>query len=249
MSQNKTKFNENKRFENYEDSLWRVIMFNYAKHEGKELFKENETLKIDPQLQPSNAERKKFHNLLDNELRKHKLRSLIQMSKKIFTKIAVVVFVLILGFALLFTTVEAFRVQVLNLILTFEKEYTSIKLGEGNGNITAGFRNTYAPTYIPAGYWIYDISDMGETKLITYKNDAGESIDFYDYAPSLTTNLDTENAEIIKSITINGKSGMFVLKNELSTISWSNDEKIFIISAYISESEIIKIAESVIYIK
>ena len=150
---------------------------------------------------------------------------------------------------MLFAIIPSFRVQVLNLLLTFDKEYTSIKLEESSSNITTGFRNTYAPSYIPAGYWIDEISNMGESKIITYINDEGKYIDFYEWAYSTTTNLDTENADMVKSVTINGKDGIFVLKDRIATISWSNNEKIFIITAYISEDEIIKIAESVIYIK
>jgi len=169
--------------------------------------------------------------------------------KKIFTRIAVVVFILAIVFALVFATVPSFRVQILNFLLTFDKDYTAIKLGEDGGNTNAGFRNTYAPTYIPEGFWIKEISNMGESKIITYINDEGEYIDFWDLDLSMTANIDTENADIIKSIAINGEDGIFVLKKEGISISWSNNEKIFIITAYISEDEIIKIAESVKFIK
>jgi len=229
-------------------------MFNYAKHEGKELLKENETIKTDPQFQPSDAERKKFHKLLDNELRKNKMRSLIQMSKKIFTKIAVVVFVLILGFTLLFTTVKAFRNKVLEFILDFQDEYVSVKLGEKDnsnesGGITLDWHDYYIPSYIPDGYYIYDMSDMGETKIISYRNNENKEIDFYELESATTANIDTENADIIKSIKINGEAGIFVLKGEKTTVSWTNNEKIFVIGAKLDEKEIMKIAESVVYVE
>ena len=243
--------NNKKRFENYEDSLWQVIMFNYAKHDGKKLSEENEALKTDPQAQPSDAERKKYHKLLDKELRKNKIRSVIQISKKLFTKIAVVVFVFILGFALLFTTVEAFRVQVLNLILDFQEEYVGIRLGDNNTTegIKIDWHDYYIPLYIPEGYITEQITKMDNFKSIYYLNSEGNFIEFMEHNSSYGIGVDTEDAEILKSIKVHEEDGVFVLKKGIATVSWTFDNKIFIISTQLNEEETMKIAESVIYIK
>jgi hypothetical protein len=71
MNQSKPEQNKTKRFEEYEDGLWQVLMYNYAEHEGNELLEETAPLKDDPQYQPSDAEQKKFRNMLNGELRKH----------------------------------------------------------------------------------------------------------------------------------------------------------------------------------
>ena len=243
--------NQNKKFENYEDSLWRVIMYDFAEHDGKELSDEIAALKDDPQSQPTDAEKIKYYKMLDSELHKNKLRSVAKTSKKILARVAVVVLVFILGFSILYTTVEAFRVQVLNFLLTFDKEYTTVKLGDGENdkNMIAGFKNAYVPKYIPDGFEINGISNNPNYQTIVYKNDDEKTIFFYVFEPSMTTNIDSKNANIIKNIKINGNDAIFVLKKDKITISWSNDEKIFMIYAQISESEAIKIAESVIYIE
>ena len=243
--------NQNKKFEKYEDSLWRVIMYDFAEHDGIELSEEITALKDDPQYQPTDAEKIKYYKMLDSELSKHKLRSIGKTSKKILTKVAVVVLAFVLGFSILFTTVDAFRVQVLNFLLTFESEYTSVRLGENENdeNIIAGFKNTYLPTYIPEGYRIYDKGNGGSFSLINYINNEDEYIRFYVFTFGMEGNIDSENAEIIKTIKINGTEGIYILKNGKITISWSNEERLFIISAILSEKEIIKIAESVIYIE
>jgi hypothetical protein len=251
MNQSKPEQNKSKRFEEYEDGLWQVLMYNYAEHEGKELLEETAPLKDDPQYQPSDAERKKFRNMVDGELRRHKIRSLVKKSKKIITNVAVVVLVIALLFAVMFTTVEAFRVRVLNFILTFEKEYTTVRLGEnGNSNnMTAGFSNIYVPTYIPDGYWIDKITNATNFKIIEYINGEEKYIKFNVFNSSITGWIDTENAETIKSIKINGLNGLFVLKSEFSTVSWSNDELVFTVIAELTEEEIMKIAESVVFIE
>ena len=248
MNQNKIK---NKRFENYEDSLWKVIMHKYSEEEGKELTDEIATLKDDPQYQPTNTEKIKYYKMLDGELRKQKWLSIGKTSKKILTRAAVVVLVFILGFSVLFTTVDAFRVQVLNFLLTFDKEYTTVKLGENEngGNMIAGLKNTYLPTYIPDGYRVNQISDADGLKTIEYINDEGNYIKYMDFDSSAVTNIDTENAETVKSMKLNGIERMLVLKKGNITISWGYDNRLFIISAYLTEEEMIKIAESVTYIE
>jgi len=242
--------NNKKRFENYEDSLWQVIMFNYAKHDGKKLSEENEALKTDPQAQPSDAERKKYHKLLDKELRKNKIRSFTKMSKKILSRAAVFVFVLIIGFAIMFTTVSAFRVQVLNFLISFEDEYVGIKLGDNDNSdaITLNWHDVYLPSYIPDGYQINQIANMDIAKTIDYINAEGNFIKYMECSSS-GPNIDTENAEIIKMIMINEAEGIFVLKKGIATISWTHDNRLFVISTQLDEEETMKIAKNVIYIK
>jgi len=158
---------------------------------------------------------KRIFKSLNKYFGKKRLRTAVRKSQKILNKIAVVflVFIAILFFT--YNSVEAFRVQVLNFILTFEKEYTSLRLEnvESGGNMIAGFSNTYAPTYIPEGYRIDNIMYMNNLKIIEYINDEENLISFYDSSQAGIANVDTENAEIVKFIKINDIEGLFVLKN------------------------------------
>jgi len=246
--------NQNKKFEKYEDSLWRVIMYDFAENEGKELSEEIAALKDDPQYQPSDGEKIKYYKMLDGELRKQKWLSIGKISKKILTRAAVVVLVFILGFSILYTTVDAFRIQVLNFLLAFEPEYTAVKLGESenDGNIIAGFKDTYLPTYIPEGYRADKITNNDNAKTIDYINETGNFIKYMALCSAFGGGIDSEEADIIKYIKINGakEDGLFVLKKGVITISWTFDNHIFIIIAdKLTEEETIKIAESVIYIE
>ena len=251
MSQNKSNNNKTKRYDDYEDNLWKVIMHDYAEHEGKEIAEETDALKNDPAYQPSEDERKRFMKMIIDDHRKNKIRSSMKIAKKVLAKVAVVILVFILGFTVMFTTVEAFRVCVLNFFLTFEKEYVSVKLSEEEptGIMYENLSNIYVPMYIPAGYWINQIENNPAFQLIEYINIENKFIKFYANESFITTNIDTENAETIKNITINGNNGIFVLKKEIATVSWSNDEKVFIVYAQLNEEEAIKIAKSVIFLE
>ena len=244
-------FNQENLEEVYDDIRWRIIINKYAQVEGDELLKLNKEIKKDPHYQISETTNKKIFNLLNKYFRGKNLHTFVKKSQKIFTKIAVVFFVFSAILAVTFTTVEAFRVQVLNFFLTFEPEYTSLKFEKGktDGNMTAGFNNIYAPSYIPEGYQIDNLMIINNFKEIKYVNEEGIFISFFESSHSSVTNIDTENADILKSIAINGAEGLFVLKNELVTVSWAHDNRIFVITAQISEEEMVKIAESVIFIK
>ena len=243
-------FDQEKLEEFYEDMSWRVIMNKYAQAEGEELLKLNEKIKDDPRYEmPTEADKRIFASI-DKYFRKKNVYNFAKNAKKTLSKVSAVFFVCAAVVTIAYTSVDAFRVQVLNFLINFDPEYTSLKLGnESNGNMIAGFGNTYAPSYVPDDYRFNNILNMGNVKTIEYINDEENLISFYEFNQANTTHIDTENADIIKSIKINGAEGLYVLKNEIATVSWAHENKIFIIYAQLSEEEIMHIAESVIFIK
>jgi len=241
---------KDKLIKDYEDSFWRLVMYECAEKEEEELLKEAEETKNDPQYRPSPKAAKRFYRMRDNFFRRKKIISFAKKSQKILKITSMIFVVCTLSFTIAFISVEAFRAQVLNFFWTFEKEYTALKLAEEepDKDITASLSNTYAPTYITQGYRFDEILNLDNVKIIKYVNE-DKNIIFYEYGSANFANIDTENADLIKSIKINGTDGLYVVKNEKSTISWTGDDKIFVISAQINEEELVKIAESVIYIK
>jgi hypothetical protein len=61
-------------------------------------------------------------------------------------------------------------------------------------------------------------------------------------------NLDTENA-IVKEVDIGENKGFLVLKGRRSMLLWHNNEMEFLIRGFISEEEIMKMAESLVFRK
>ncbi|MCL2160070.1 MAG: DUF4367 domain-containing protein [Oscillospiraceae bacterium] len=242
---------ENKLEEAYEDSFWRLVMKRYAQKEGEILMEQNEEIKNDPRYAPSAEATKRFFKMSNKYFRKKKLVRLANNAKKILKAAAMVVLAFVAVFALAFVSVEAFRVRVLNFFVTFENEYTSVKLvgDDYNRAITSGLSETYAPTYMPEGYKLDSVSDMATVKTIEYANEEGQKIAFHVFGPYGTYNIDSEDAEIKKTVKINGAEGIYIFKKGKSTVSWSYDDKIFVIFAQISEDEIMQIAESVIFVK
>ena len=248
--QDKNRFDKLKFEEEHIDSVWGLIMYDYSEAKGEEYLKENEEVKNDSHYAPTPETTERFIKMINGFFRERKLQWLAAKSLKILNKAGIVFIVLTVAFALAFFTVEAFRVEVLNFLLTSEKEFTSVQLEkiEPGNNITANFRNAYMPSYIPAGYWLVNEIDMGDSKTIEYANDEGKFIRFSESNHTGIINIDTEDADIVKSIKINESEGIFVSKNDKVTVSWTYDNRIFVISAQISEKEIVQIAESVVFI-
>lgn len=72
MESNKIDEHEKKLIEEYEDSLWRLIMYRYAKYESEILMKEAEELKNDPKFQPSAKEKERFNKMVAEFFKKQK---------------------------------------------------------------------------------------------------------------------------------------------------------------------------------
>ena len=247
----KLTFDEKKIREDYEDSFWRFVMHKYVEVEGEALLKEAEEARNDPRYAPSQGTTKRFRKTLSRHFRKKKLQTLARTSSRVLQKFAVIFLIFAVMFGATYVYVEAFRVRVRNFILTTGDIYTEVQLGIGEPgeDILAGLSNTFAPTYIPEGFRLDIIMGDDNIKIIEYINDDGETIIFQSVSYAGITNIDTEDAEIVKSVRVNESEGIFVLKDGLATISWSYADRIFVIFAHISEEEIVQIAKSVIFIE
>jgi len=232
--------------EQYDDSFLQLVVYDYAEKEGEELLREADEAKNDPQYYPSAKLVKSFCNMRDGFFKKQKMVSFVKKSQKILSKVGIFVVAFAAVFALAFSTVSAFRTQVLNMLLTFDEKYTSVKVDE---NSSVPLHNIYAPSYIPDGYRLNDFSTSKDLTTMEYINNNEKTINFIMFNSSGDSNIDTENADSVKSIKINGTDGMIVEKKGIITVSWANENKAFIVSAQLGESEIVKIAENIIFIK
>jgi len=252
MKKNTQKYNEEELYDDYDDSIWRLIMLKYAEVEGERLLKEAEEARNNPEYAPSEEAKKRIAKLIERKFRRDRIRAMAKIGSKFMLRFAIVIGVISLGFILTFTTVSAFRVQVLNFLLGFEEKYIAIKLDDGentNAEINLNWHDAYIPSYIPEGYRINEIANDDDIKTIDYINNDKHHIRFMVFKSLAISNVDNENSEVFKYIEINGTEGIFVIKNGITTISWQHDDKIFVITAQLSEKEIVKIAENIIYIK
>ena len=245
-----------KLMEEYEEALIKLAMASYAEHEGKLLMEENEELKKDPSYQPTIEAKRKFKRVIDQYYYKQKVKNILHISYRSLNKTAMIFLVLILLLSTSVLTVQAIRIKALNLLISMEDRYTAIRLGDrGNGvedNMHIDWHNAYMPTNIPEGYIISNLTNNKNLKSIEYTSKNGGIILFQQINENGSKNVDTENAEKIENVTVQGKEGLLVIKDGLITVIWNNDLYVFLLSARTEElrnDDVLKIAESVIWVK
>lgn len=247
---------QNQLYEDYESCLFKLILFEAAEKEGKLFLEENARLKNDAAFLPSADEENRFKKLLNHHIYKTVNHPKRKMMCNFANKVAVAMLAVIFVFTGAILTVQAFRANVMNFLVSIEPKYTSIQLNESENkvkdeNLTVHWKNAFVPTYIPAGFEADSLSYTDSIKSITFhqKNNKKKYIVYSEYDASHDVELDTENASLIKTVQIQGHKGTLVIKNSIATVSWEMDKRIFTINANIDGGEIIKMAENVNFVK
>lgn len=244
-----------KLYEEYEDSLFRLIMHSAAEKEGKLLLKEKDALQDDPSNKPSDQAMKKFERKLATYRKKSNAQKTTRIFHSIANKAAVFFLILIITFSTAMVTAQAFRVKVMNLLIDIQPEYTSFQIkdnasGSSGEKLTVNWTNTYLPTYVPKGYEVDSLTYTEPLKEITYRNQKNRNslIDFSENDSSNNVEVDTENASV-KTVLVNGHKGTLAVKNSQTTVVWNMDHHIFVICTEENAEETMKIAQSVKFVK
>ncbi len=268
-----------KLYEDYEDSLFKLLLYDTAEKEGKSLLAERDELKKEPGFIPAAEARRKFSRQLGLHLKKHETFAVKIRILKVLNRAAVVTS---LALVLMFTAVanvQAVRVKVLNLIMDIQPQYTSFQLranggvpdnggagGEspdsespdsgspGSGSLGSesppvNWTRAYVPTYVPDGFKVTGASNAGLMKRIVYENPQGSFIRYMEFSEHSNLALDTENASVFKQISINGHEGTLVVKNSLVSVVWAMDGRMFLVQALSDEETALEIAEKVKYVE
>ena len=112
----------------------------------------------------------------------------------------------------------------------------------------------YRPTWLPEGYTEFYIENTESTAVVSYQNEEGLLLTFqYTHNPNETDwFIDAEHA-VIKETTVNGCPAEILLADNITTASvivWTDEQdSAFYVSAFLGESELIKVAENIQPIK
>lgn len=235
----------------------KLAMTLYAEYEGKQLLKENEALKNDPFYQPSEEAMNKFKKLLNRHYFLKKASNLLSSPFRNLNRVAAAFSIIFILFLTSVFTVQAVRVKVLNLFISMQDKYTEIRVTPkedsviGN-NLYVNWDNAYAPTDIPEGYRIQNLINGKNFKSIEYGNKNQDIIQFQQSIGDWHINVDTEDANRVEKISIQGHEGLLVEKNGLITVVWSDQSNIFTVisdSETLKSEDTVRIAESVTLIK
>jgi hypothetical protein len=237
-----------KLFEEYEDCLFRLVIFEAAKREGRLLWEEKESLKGAENL-PAEAEVRKFEKRVSVLLKKRAFAGRKHAFHKTAGHAAAAALIVMLTFSLAVGSVSAFRVRVLNFLISVEEKYTSFQLREeenaAGGKLTIDRPGEYVPSYVPEGFEIKDFAETESIKRIHYENADGRVLLYSEYSSSCNVAVDSENASRIETIEINGNAGTLIVKSPMASVVWEMEGRLFLVHGELEADEVLQFARGV----
>ena len=164
---------------------------------------------------------------------------------------AVVIALVSLAGGVAIATSQAVRVQVMQLLLHVEEEYTELSLVEDEAasfDVPAEWQGSSFPAYIPEGMQLVQSID-GNYVLYRGETDRAKKMSFSESDASTVTNIDTEDATVT-TILIYDNTGYLAEKEDRIILFWSDGQYYYILTMQnISSDEALRVAESVRKIK
>ena len=221
--------------ENYEDAYFALLMEDVAQMEGARLDQLNMELQNDPHAAVPEGLTKRCLKTINAHFSNMRRSSSLRIVKKAINLAAVLIAISTLLFTSAFAISDEFRTATLNLVITANEKYTQLKMKQedppqesGNSMVTDNneFFKNIRLTWLPDGYEY--LSGEYDYQAI-FANDENNWIVINRFDGDSTYNVDTEGAEIVEEIMINGNSGLRIVKNGQAHIALANtDKNIFI---------------------
>lgn len=227
--------------EAFDDMLIKIALSSFAELEGRELLKQNELLRNEPEFRLPPEHEKTIRSAMKKHERKRTLMLIQKTSAKIITRVAVVFLIMAIGFSATMTVSAELRRGIYRLLLTTTDIYTDIEAEreysafvDGDAYIREKYQgNLFAPTKFPAGYSLTSISDNRGGYRVLYTNENGNTINF---TQMITGNgaimsVDTENAQRVENIMVGDSEALLVYKSSeqgmMSCIVWRSGDYFF----------------------
>lgn len=204
----------------YEDAYFALLMHEVAEQEGVRLEKLNEELQNDPAAAVPEEVDRKCLKTIDRYFAQKRHAAYWKTSKTILGRVAIVAAVIMLLFTTAFALSEDFRVSTLNLLITIEEKFTQLHMEstedstandlQAEESTTSSYFDHLEIGWMPEGYTCI-INNPNQ--MIGFENDQGDSFTISLADGHGKINIDTENADKVEELTINGLATMRVTKD------------------------------------
>lgn len=222
--------------EQYEEAVLALLIDEVAEQEGRELLAEAERLNRDPDAAIPEELDQKCRKIIRDSLRKRRRKTVGRVTGKVLQKVAVVAAALLFGAA--YAAIPEFRVGVLNLMLTVTDVSTNLTLvpssGKTNESVSDSAIYYYGIPQIPDGYELDYAAEEKTDRFYSYKNEDGDliQVDFYQGRVGTNMGVDTENAQAVTDVVINGYAGICVEKDGTVQVVWLDADRQVLLGLY-----------------
>lgn len=250
--------------EAYEDALFALLMEDVIEEEGQRLAEKNEQLKRDPSAAVPGElnERcmKTIHRAYGQRCCKDTGKQVGRSFTKVFSRVAVVAVICMLLFSVAYAVSPEIRVATLNLLIEISDVKTTLIIGNNNepkpGYDTSEAaqvvynRFGYRIPQMPEGFVLSENAINSLSAVLWYDSSEQASICF-EFAKTSggQYNVDTENAQRIEPVSINGFDGLLIEKDGRLRIVWADNSCntfISIMGINTNEAALWKIIEAMI---
>ncbi len=207
----------------YNEQVLKEAMKKIIEEENKEILKEMEIAKTIPEFQVKEGEAEAF---VEKYMPKKSNK------KKTLMRVASIAVAVLVCFSAVTLSVDGFKEHISKFVNNLSSSISaSIKLSDNENDAKlASFEGQYVPTYIPEGYKVDEVLNWDEVNNITFSNRKGNSIVFSEQAADVDLNVDTENADKVEEIEINGMQGLSIIKDGVTRLVIKTENSVIYIT-------------------
>lgn len=220
----------------YNEQVLKEAMKKIIEEENEEILKEMEIAKTIPEFQVKEGEAEAF-------VEKYMPRK--SNKKKTLMRVASIAVAVLICFSAVTLSVDGFKEHISKFVNNLSSSISaSIKLSDNENDAKlASYEGQYVPTYIPEGYNVDEVLNWDEVKNITFSNRKGNSIVFSEQAADVDLNVDTENADKVEEIEINGMQGLSIIKDGVTRLVIKTENSVIYITCNDLDVDVIGFAK------
>jgi hypothetical protein len=188
--------------------------------------------------------------------RERKRKSYRNTCMKVLKMAAIIMLIVAISFSGLLISAEAFRLKIFDFIFENNKEFTKVVPVESGSNVLTikknlpkGWQGLFYPGYLPEGYLFTEAEEIGDSKTIVFNN-KNEGILILTQGPLYESEMRVNNEGVESGeVLVDGTSAFWTSRKGEVTLIWNQNGYGFLLYGPESLSEMIKIAEELLYIK
>lgn len=235
--------------EKYEDAYFALLMEEVAQKEGERLERLNKELQDDPDFAVSEELTKRCLKTIDRAFAGVQRARAYRVIRKVLNVAAILVALMTVLFTTAFAVSEDVRAATLNLVVTVSERFSLLEVQEPGSSADDADRyfEDIRVEWIPEGYE-YVSGEYNSSAF--FSNAAGEWLAVSKFKGTIPVRVDTEDAETVENIEVNGRSGLCVVKNGKIHIAITDTEYDILIDILaaktVSRDVAVRVAENIV---
>lgn len=235
----------------FDEAMLRVAASSYAEIEGERLLRELEECRSLPQYQLTPREEKKLNRVINRCRIRRTMRGMGKSGLRVVRGLSMIFLAASIAVGSSMVASASFRDVIYRLIFRNDPQYTLVRISTEMEDTPVdeiyNWEGAYAPYRLPKGYHYVETFNSIPQNKVTYENEERKQILFVQSTSKkdATFQVDTEDAEIIQRIVIQGNDAILSVKSSWISVTWQEGDSIIGLVTEESVETTIAIAQNV----